>query len=278
MTTVAVLHPGRMGAAVAAQLRTVGTHVLWCSPGRSAGTVERAEAAGLEDAGDLRDLLARADVVLSICPPEFAESVASQVSAIGFGGLYVEANAISPQRATRINDLVDLMIDGCIFGAPPTGGSTIDLYLSGPSTEAKKIADLFAGTRVFAKVLDGPVGKASALKMAQATFQKASRALAAVALAFADQHGVREELLIEAERLKHSVMTQPQTLPSVAARAWRWESEMTEVAEALEQAGLPVGFADAAAEVFSRWRADKDDFDLTVDALLARLTAGNPPS
>jgi phosphoglycerate dehydrogenase-like enzyme len=76
MTTVAVLHPGRMGAAVAAQLRTVGTHVLWCSPGRSAGTAERAAAAGLEDAG--RGLLERADVVLSICPPEFAESVASQ--------------------------------------------------------------------------------------------------------------------------------------------------------------------------------------------------------
>ena len=39
---VGVLHPGSMGAAIAAQARRVGATVLWCPAGRSAATKQRA--------------------------------------------------------------------------------------------------------------------------------------------------------------------------------------------------------------------------------------------
>ena len=42
--TIAVLHPGEMGAGVAAQLVSAGHRVLWCSAGRSAATRKRAAA------------------------------------------------------------------------------------------------------------------------------------------------------------------------------------------------------------------------------------------
>ncbi|MGL5810767.1 MAG: NAD(P)-binding domain-containing protein, partial [Nocardioides sp.] len=103
---VAVLHPGRMGAAVAAQLRRGGVRVLWCSVGRSAATARRAEEAGFEPVGSLAEVVAVADIVLSICPPEFAEDLATSVAGHGFGGLYVEANAISPGRCVRMAGLL----------------------------------------------------------------------------------------------------------------------------------------------------------------------------
>jgi uncharacterized protein DUF1932 len=37
---------------------------------------------------------------------------------------------------------------------------------------------------------------------------------------------------------------------SAAAKGWRWDAEMTEIAAAMAAAGLPDGFHLAAAEVF----------------------------
>ena len=48
--TIGLLHPGEMGAAIAAALRASGQTLLWASAGRSAATAERADGAGLEDA------------------------------------------------------------------------------------------------------------------------------------------------------------------------------------------------------------------------------------
>ena len=96
--TVGLLHPGEMGAAVAAQLRSRGTRVLWASHGRSEDTAPR--AAGFEDAGTAEELARRSDVILSICPPHAAVEVARSVE--GYGGIFVDANAIAPTTAREI--------------------------------------------------------------------------------------------------------------------------------------------------------------------------------
>jgi hypothetical protein len=41
-------------------------------------------------------------------------------------------------------------------------------------------------------------------------------------------------------------------VPSVAAKAWRFEGEMREIAATFEAAGLPGGFHEAAAEIYRR--------------------------
>ena len=100
MNTVTVLHPGSMGAAVAAQ--AVGARrVLWVSVGRSSATAQRAHDAGLTACASLEEALGASDAVLSICPPHAAEDVATEVARHAFEGLYVDANAISPQRMDR---------------------------------------------------------------------------------------------------------------------------------------------------------------------------------
>lgn len=278
--TVGVLHPGQMGAAVAAAALRSGADTLWCPAGRSAATVERAKAVGLQPVTDLHALLAASDVVLAICPPASAEDVASQVAALGFGGVYVEANAISIERVRRIAEhegwAEARFIDGAIIGPPPERGRSARLYLGGPPRDLAVVADLFAGSPVEVVKLSGGIGSASTLKMAFASYQKATRSLAAVAHALAARHGVTAALLAEAERITTSPLAEPDYLPSVAARAWRWAPEMLEVADTLAADLLPTDLARGAAAVLAKWEPDRDSWDLTVPAVLDRLSAQGP--
>lgn len=275
--TVGVLHPGQMGAAVAAAVAR-GHDVLWCDAGRSPATALRAERSGLRAVPDLATLLALSDVVLSICPPAAAEHIAEQVleAEPEFAGVLVEANAIAPARmgriARRLRHRGIRVVDGAIIGPPPTAGRTARLYLAGDSADVQLVLGIVADGPVQAVVLGPTVGAASALKMSFGSYQKASRALAAVAHALADRHGVSDELLAEAGRMPSAVLADRDYIPSVAARAWRWVPEMNEAADALADAGLPPELAQAAAAVLARWEPDRDNWELSVDEALGHLS------
>jgi 3-hydroxyisobutyrate dehydrogenase-like beta-hydroxyacid dehydrogenase len=264
-----------MGGAVGAELRRVGHTVLWCPDGRGHQTQRRALRADLQATADLPGLLHRADVVLSICPPAAAEDVARRVADTGYRGLYVDANAVNPATARRIAAMISAAgaaaVDGSIIGPPPTAERTVRLYLSGPASGVGRVVELFAGSQVEAVPLGGELGRASALKMAFASFQKASRVLAALAHALADHHDVTEALLAEAHRMPVRILGDREFLPNVAGRAWRWAPELREVARTLDAAGLPPDLADATATVLEHWTADRDRTDLPVAAVLDHL-------
>jgi 3-hydroxyisobutyrate dehydrogenase-like beta-hydroxyacid dehydrogenase len=275
MTTVTLLHPGDMGAAVGRQAAQAGVEVLWVPTGRSAATKARAESSGLYPATGLAASLERSDIVLSICPPANAEDVADAVAEHRFQGIYVDANAISPQRMQRIAARQQAngatVVDGCIIGPPPRGKATARLYLAGDPSAVAATARLFDGTAVHARPMGKPLGAASALKMSFGGYQKASRTLAAVAHALADTHGVSAELTAEGQSMASAILADTAYLPSVAARAWRWEPEMHEVAEALREAGLPEQLAEGAAVVLALWRDDKDNNNLPLADTLDHL-------
>ena len=110
-----------MGAAVGRCLTGAGYEVLWASEGRGPQTAARARAARLTDAGTPAEVADRADVILSICPPHAALDVAWAVQ--GFGGLFVDANAVSPATAREVSLMVEeggaTYVDGGIIGMPP---------------------------------------------------------------------------------------------------------------------------------------------------------------
>lgn len=266
---IGLLHPGQMGAAIGAQLSGAGHAVAWCGAGRSAATARRAEAAGLRDLGSVAAILAECEVVVSVCPPASASDVAAEVA--GYGGIFVEANAISPHRMIEIADRLDTVVDGSIIGPPPHAERSARLYLSGPAVAVARVRELFAGTRAEPVVLSERIGDASALKMAFGSYNKASHALAAVSHALAAHYGVGEALLAEAAEEAGGALAKPHRLPSVAARAWRWAPEMIEAAESFAALGLPPDLATGAATVMDRWAADKDDLELGVDEVLRHL-------
>ncbi|MFJ3891134.1 DUF1932 domain-containing protein [Streptomyces rubrogriseus] len=271
--TVGILQPGSMGAAVAACAATNAAAALWCETGRSTASVERAARFGLTPVATLAELLDRSDIVISLCPPAAAEDLARDVAGHRFAGVYVEANAINPERTQRIAALLDggaTVVDGGVVGSPPVGGKAPTLYLSGAVSATKHIEALFTGTAVRTAVLGTEIGKASALKLAYSSFQKTSRVLVALAVGMAREHGVDQELIEVASRRTDSYLAEPQYVAKTAARAWRWGPELEEAADTLAAAGLPPEMLRAAASTLARWN-DAKDGELTLTDALDRL-------
>jgi 3-hydroxyisobutyrate dehydrogenase-like beta-hydroxyacid dehydrogenase len=235
---VGVVHPGEMGAAVGRQLLVAGHDVVWASDGRSDAT--RSRAAPFRVVGTLAELAAAAEVVLSICPPHAALDVATDLD--GFGGLYVDANAISPLRAREVAAFQPRFVDGGIVGGPPNEPGTT-LYLSGP--EAPAAAALFEGTLLATRV----VGDASAVKMVYAAWTKGTAALLLAIRDVARHYEVEDEWRRAAPELEERLARAER---SAATKGWRWTGEMEEIADTFAAAGRPDGFHRAAAEVFAR--------------------------
>jgi 3-hydroxyisobutyrate dehydrogenase-like beta-hydroxyacid dehydrogenase len=281
-TTVGLLYPGEMGAAVGRCLAGAGHEVLWAAAGRSPATAARAGEAGLTAVPDVAAVAGGADVVLSVCPPHAAMEVAREVSAAGFGGLYVDANAVSPATAREVAGIVEgggaAFVDGGIIGTPPVAPGFIRLYLSG--ARAAEVLRLFAGTEVDARVIDGGpgvVGAASAVKMAYASWTKGSAALLLAARALARAEGVEETLLAEWGISQPGLEGRSaRSAGAAAAKGWRWVAEMEQIAATMAAAGLPDGFHLAAAEIYRR---SQHAAGPTVDDVLAVLggstTAGS---
>jgi 3-hydroxyisobutyrate dehydrogenase-like beta-hydroxyacid dehydrogenase len=261
MTTIGILHPGEMGSAVGAAARAGGARVLWASQGRGPATRARADADGLEDAGTLAALVARSDVIVSVCPPHAARAVARTVAGHGFHGLYGDANAVAPATAREIGGIVGRagarFVDGGIIGPPPRRPGVCRLYLAGP--EAARMASLFTAGPLEPIVLDGPPGAASALKMAYASWTKGTSALLMAVRALAAAEGVDEALLAEwARSLPDLPPRSEAAVKANAGKAWRFVGEMEEIAATWAAAGLPDGFHRAAGEIFARLERYKD--------------------
>lgn len=253
--TLGILHPGLMSVSVAASAQASGHSVLWASHGRSPATQQRAESQGLADAGTLEALCVACSAIVSICPPGAAEQVAADVLGAGFRGLFLDANATSPQRARRIAERMAAagvdFVDGGIVGPPAWQPRKAWLYLSG--RHAERAAACFSGGLLEVQILGEEIGRASALKMCYGAYTKGTTALLAGILGTAEALGVRGELERHWERDDPDFVGRTsQRVRRSTAKAWRWVDEMEAIAATFESAGLPGGFHRAAADIFGR--------------------------
>jgi hypothetical protein len=173
----------------------------------------------------------------------------------GFGGLYVDANAISPATAREVALMVEeggaTYVDGGIIGPPPGTAGGTRLYLSGAQAEA--VCALFDGTALEARVIDAGTWSASAVKMAYAGWTKGTSALLLAVRAMARSEGVEDVLLAEWALSQPALADRSRSAARAATtKGWRWVAEMEEIAATMASAGLPDGFHQAAAEVFRR--------------------------
>jgi 3-hydroxyisobutyrate dehydrogenase-like beta-hydroxyacid dehydrogenase len=278
MKTVALLHPGNMGTTIGACAATSGARVLWASEDRSAASRDRALNAGLIDAVNLAAAIRQSEIVLSVCPPEFATETAERVAAQGFKGVYVDANAVSRATAEEIGRIVSKagasFVDGGIIGSPVKKPGTTRMYLSGE--RAEEIAELFAASMLEARSIGVVPGEASALKVVYAAWTKGTDALILAIRALATREGVDKALLEEWKISQPALENKCLRAAAVAVpKMWRYVGEMREIADAFEAAGLPGGFHRAAAEISERLACFKDQTDPgpTVATVLERLAA-----
>lgn len=251
---IGIVHPGVMGIFVAASMVNSGYEVCWASEGRSPATATRAEEFGLVDVGDLASLCHKSDVLMCVCPPHAAFEVAEQVINYNFSGIYLDANAISPQKTLKIADLMQGtgigFVDGGIIGRPDWQKSTTRLYLSGENAE--ELQRFFVGSLLQTTSLGDDVGRASALKMCYAAYTKGMSALLASILSLAENHHVRNELAVRWEEDWPGFYAASQErIRKAAVKAWRFEGEMKEISETFSEAGLPGEFHLAASDIYS---------------------------
>jgi len=110
MAVIAVIAQGTMGAGVGRRLHESGAEVRTLLTGRSPASAERARVAGMAPAVDERALISGADFFLSILPPGEAEPLARRLAptlaALDRKPVYLDCNAVSPQTAIRIGEVI----------------------------------------------------------------------------------------------------------------------------------------------------------------------------
>jgi 3-hydroxyisobutyrate dehydrogenase-like beta-hydroxyacid dehydrogenase len=266
MTTVGIVSPGYMGAGLGWALREGGARVVATVRGRSERTRRLAEGAGLELLPGLFDVLAVADVVLSVTPPgqalAAAQTIANVARESGATPVVADLNAVSPETMAEVaKALAGLpIVDGSISGPPPSASPGARLYLSG--VKAADVAALPWAGKVEPIVLGAGVGTASALKMCTASVYKGLNALVTQAMRTAGRHGVLDQVLAD---LKRNGLDGSAGVARSATKAHRYVDEMREIAATQAGAGLTPALFEAFAEVYA-------------EVALTALAEGDPES
>jgi putative dehydrogenase len=270
-STIAVIAAGAMGSAVGRRLRDRGATVLTSLTGRSAASRRRAEAAGMTPAED--GVIAAADLILSIVPPAealgLAERFAGPLGQAGRKAVFVDCNAVNVETVKRIAAVIQptgaAFVDGGIVGPPPGHEGEPRLYFSGEAASAlAPLGDLGLQIRVMA----GPVGAASALKMSYAGISKGVTLLAAAMMLGAARAGAAEDLRAElAESQPQLLQRFIRTIPDMYPKAYRWGPEMDEIAGFLGDDPAARQIFEGMAELCRHLAADQAGGRVEIAAL-----------
>jgi 3-hydroxyisobutyrate dehydrogenase-like beta-hydroxyacid dehydrogenase len=263
MAVIGVIAQGEMGVGVGHRLGSHGHKILTVLEGRSAASANRAAAAGMTAVS--WEAIVGVDLFISLVPPSEAQPLAQRLApllkAAQARPLYADLNAISPNTARAIADILTeagcTVADGGVCGAPPAPGAPGPaIYTSGPGAKA------FGAYRQYGldiRVMDAPIGAASAVKICQSGFTKGYTALASVVALAAMRLGVgetlREELL--ATRAGLIEFVQPATL-RMFDKAHRYVGEMGEIADSIADETEGRQIFEAFGEVYRHLAKDRE--------------------
>ena len=262
MTAIAVVSMGEMGSGIAGLIVENGARVLTSLEGRSAASLSRAQAAGVEIFDDA-EMIEQVELVLSIVPPSAAGATAERflplIRRSAGRPMFLECNAIAPQTVRALSK--PFAEQGLRFGdasiiglSPKKRGPSPRFYMSGPVCEEAELLHSFG---LDTRVLSDALGDASALKMAYAGINKGFQAIGAAMILGAARNGAADRLVAE---LKDS---QPElyawlskVLPAMYSKAYRWDDEMREIAKFLEPERGAVGMLTGAADLYNHIAAE----------------------
>jgi 3-hydroxyisobutyrate dehydrogenase-like beta-hydroxyacid dehydrogenase len=254
---VGLMTPGDMGQAVAMQIKARGFTVCTALEKRSERSRALAREAGLTDVGSIERLVAECDVVLSVMNPgaalDFVREAAAALRASGQKKLIVDCNAVAPDTAREIAQVIEgaggRFVDGSIIGPPPRGKAKTNLYVSGPGA-----ADLeaLAGPQLAVHVISDRIGDASAIKMCYSALNKGTQALWLEVLMAAQRMGVDELLEKQLRQSRADLYDWALSqLPIMPPKAYRWVPEMHEIAKTLGSSGITPKVFQGAADIYA---------------------------
>jgi 3-hydroxyisobutyrate dehydrogenase-like beta-hydroxyacid dehydrogenase len=272
-TVIAILSPGAMGSGVARRLAENGARVLTLLDGRSASSRKRAEAAGM--IGVEMDRIAAADFVLSIVPPAEAVSIADRlarsIARSARKPIYADCNAVDVRTVERIAEIVGgagaPFVDGAIIGSPPQPGEPeATFYFSG---DFAKVMRALSDHGLNVRILEGPIGAASALKMSYAGVTKGVTALTAAMVLAASRAGAAAALRDEMAASQPQLLQRIAGLPDMFPKAYRFAGEMREIAAFVREDAAASRVFEAFAEFYERLGVDFREGEVEIDVIRA---------
>lgn len=258
--TVGIVAQGAMGAGIAKTLTEHGVTVLTTLAGRSEASTKRAAAAGMRPVS--AEGLCDCDYLLSVLPPgtalDFARTIASVLRDGQHKPVFADCNAVSPQTVMQIEsalrDAGVIFVDVGIIGLPPTATSRPHLYAAGPGAARLSALNEYG---MDIRVLNGPVGAASALKMSYAGITKGLLAVASAMILGATRAGVADSLARElAESDPRIVEALSRRIPDMLPKAYRWVEEMRQISQFVTPDAAAAKLYGGAAELFDHIAQD----------------------
>ena len=254
---VGIEAPGEMGTALGQVIVENGFRVVTTLEGRSNRTGNICREAGLEVLESFSQVVGLSDVFISLVPPTAAVSVAEkyrdQARSRTRTATFVDANAISPQTAVQIADIVSQaraeFVDGSIHGLAVNLRKHGTIYLSGKLSGS--VASFF-GKSVQVKVLGTEPGRASMMKMLLGGVSKGMVALFLEMSLIANETKLLDEMIEGCREYYPGFMTAiDRLLPTYPRHALRRGEEMKELERAVIALGLQPSMICGARQTIS---------------------------
>jgi 3-hydroxyisobutyrate dehydrogenase-like beta-hydroxyacid dehydrogenase len=258
---VAIVAQGTMGTGLARRLSEHGVTVLTDVAGRSEASHARARAAGMTSVN--REELTRAEIVMSVMPPAlalpFAADLAPLLKRAPRKHLFVDCNAVNPATVLSIAQVIEptgaAFVDVGIIGLPPRdGGPQPRLYAAGAAADQLAVLNAYG---LHVRVIAGPVGTASALKMSYAGITKGLIFVSSAMLLAAARAGVAAPLAAELSESEPQLLASlTRRIPDMLPKAYRWVAEMEQISGFAAADPSAAALYQAAARFYERIAAD----------------------
>ncbi len=214
-------------------------------------------ADGIQGCEDLREAISSGGVVFSMVTADQSHAAAEAAARSGIEDrLFLDCNSSAPQTKQASSDVIEAAggkyVDVAVMTPVDPALHRTPVLACGP--HAEEAERVMKGLDMNVSVVDGPVGRASAMKLVRSIAVKGMEALSAEMLAAGRKLGVSNEVLASldatypgfgwAERGAYG-------LDRMMVHGERRAAEMEEAAKMVAGLGLPAAMSESAA----RWQA-----------------------
>jgi 3-hydroxyisobutyrate dehydrogenase len=223
------------------------------TPDRGPLIRQRAATARATLVATSEELARSADVLLSTVTCSAALDAARQTAPwVGSGHLYADLNSVSPALkrdvATVIQNTGANFVEGAVMAPVQPYGQRVPMLVGGPA--AQRFVELMAPFGMNLEVLDGPIGRAAAVKMCRSIVVKGVEALLAECVLAATPYGADDKVFASLQETWPGVdwkKLADYTMGRLVVHGERRAREMEEVAETLAAIGVDPIMAEATA-------------------------------
>ena len=259
MIAVGFVGFGEAGFTIGNGLRSAGLERLFAydiatdSPDRGALIRQRAATAGATLVPTSQELARSADVILSTVTCSAALDAARQTAPwLGAGHLYADLNSVSPALKRDVAEVIDAagasFVEAAVMAPVLPYGQRVPMLVGGPA--ARRFIETMAPFGVHAEAIDGPIGKAAAVKMCRSIVVKGVEALLAECVLAATPYEADDTVFASLQETWPGIdwkKLADYTMGRLVVHGERRAREMEEVAETLNAIGVDPIMAEATA-------------------------------